>query len=47
MQDELHINLDDFKANFATDGEVNKERLTLLQQHRDDPSNKVRPAPPT
>jgi hypothetical protein len=40
-QGDLTMNFDDFRAQFAAQGSVSKEQLTLLQQHKDDPSQKV------
>jgi DNA-directed RNA polymerase I, II, and III subunit RPABC1 len=40
--DDLKMPFDEFKQRFAPDGgAVAKDRLTLLQQHRDDPSRRV------
>ncbi|KIY98887.1 DNA-directed RNA polymerase II subunit E [Monoraphidium neglectum] len=38
---DLTMNFDDFRAQFAAQGSVSKEQLTLLQQHKDDPSQKI------
>lgn len=39
--DELRMSFDEFKQRFAPDGAVSKDRLTLLQAHRSDPSKRV------
>ena len=40
-QDDLAMSFEQFRERFGALGAVSKDQLTLLQQHRDDPSQKV------
>ncbi|KAI8465936.1 MAG: RNA polymerase [Monoraphidium minutum] len=40
-EDDLGMTFDQFRERFGALGSVSKDQLTLLQQHRDDPSQKI------
>jgi len=42
QEHDLQLTFEAFKQKYGADGAVNKDSLTLLQQHKDDPSQKVR-----
>lgn len=41
VEHDLQLTFEAFKQKYGADGAVNKDSLTLLQQHKDDPSQKI------